>query len=159
MEHQSQRFGDDSKDHPAQPLSDEAAKAQVLDAAKQIVAAARLQGVRAGFDVSSCNDQGDPPYMGSLQVVFDLPPDTNSDAYFQAIASTMTTVGWQLNKRYKFGPTRLDKDGVMAEIAPLAANPGKGRVNLYGECRNMTDHQHDDPSPLMSPPKCCDLSR
>jgi len=83
VEHQSHRFGNDSQHHPVQPLSDDAAKAQVVDAAKQVVSVAQLRGVSAGCDFDSCNDQGDPPYMDSLQVVFDLPPDTNSDAYFQ----------------------------------------------------------------------------
>jgi outer membrane murein-binding lipoprotein Lpp len=147
MEHQPQRAHDNSvHNSPAEhlaPLSDDAAKAQVVDAARQIVAVAHLQGVAAGFAFDSCNDQGDPPYMGSLQLVFDLPADTNSDAYFQKILSAMKTGGWSTNTRYQFGPKRLDKGGVTAEIAPLAGNPGKGRINIYGECRNMTDHHHD----------------
>jgi hypothetical protein len=141
MEHQPQRVHNPA-DHPA-PLSDDAAKTQVVDAARQIVAVAQLQGVAAGFAFDSCNDQGDPPYMGSLQLVFDLPADTGSDAYFQKIASTMKTVGWSTNTRYQFGPITLNKGGITAEIAPLAGNPGKGGIDIYGECRNMTDHHHD----------------
>ncbi|ORB18722.1 hypothetical protein [Mycobacterium noviomagense] len=143
VEHQPHQTSTNSPSHQVQPLSDDAAKAQVVDAARQIVAVAQLQGVRAGFAFDSCNDQGDPPYMGSLQVVYDLPADTNADTYFQHIASTMTHAGWQVNRRYQYGPKTLEKAGVTAEIAPLAANPGKGRVNIYGECRNMTDHHHD----------------
>lgn len=49
-------------DDSAHPLTDDQAMAQVVEPAKQIVAAADLQAVRAGFSFTSCNDQGDPPY-------------------------------------------------------------------------------------------------
>jgi hypothetical protein len=44
--------------------------AQVVEPAKQIVAAADLQGVSGGFSFSSCNNQGDPPYMGKVTMSF-----------------------------------------------------------------------------------------
>ena len=133
----------DSVDHPAHPLSDDDAKAQVINAGREIVAAAHLQGVGAGFEFASCNDQGDPPYMGQLQIVFDLPPDTDPDNYFQTIAAALTNSGWTVNRRFTLGPKRLDKAGVSADIGQLPLHPGKGSIDIYGECRNMTDHHHD----------------
>lgn len=57
-------------DDSAHPLTDDQAMAQVVEPAKQIVAAADLQAVRAGFSFTSCNDQGDPPYQGTVRMAF-----------------------------------------------------------------------------------------
>lgn len=142
MEHQAHKSGTDSPDNSAHPLSDDAAKAQVVDAAKQIVAAARLQGVEAGFDFSSCNDQGDPPYMGEVRVVFDLPPGGQPDADFHKIGTAITGAGWTKDTR-PWATNTFNKGGVTAEMQPLPSNPRKGLIIIYGECRNMTDHHHD----------------
>lgn len=62
-------------DDSAHPLTDDQAMAQVVEPAKQIVAAADLQAVRAGFSFTSCNDQGDPPYQGTVRMAFLLQGD------------------------------------------------------------------------------------
>jgi hypothetical protein len=133
----------DSIDHPAHPLSDDDAKAQVVGPAREIVSVAQLQGMSADFAFTSCNDQGDPPYMGKLEIVFDLPPNTNADQYFQKIIAEMSHAGWTINRRYTLGPKTLDKGNVTADIGPLPLNPAKGLITVTGECRNMTDHHHD----------------
>jgi hypothetical protein len=70
-------------DDSAHPLTDDQAMAQVVELAKQIVAAADLRGVSGGFSFSSCNNQGDPPYMGKVTMSFLLHGDP--DAYFQQV--------------------------------------------------------------------------
>lgn len=79
-------------DDSAHPLTDDQAMAQVVEPAKQIVAAADLQAVRAGFSFTSCNDQGDPPYQGTVRMAFLLQGD--HDAYFQHVRAAMLSHGW-----------------------------------------------------------------
>ena len=145
--HKLHSSGGDSIDHPAHPLSDDATIAQVVEPAKQIVAVAGLQGVRAGFDFVSCNDQGDPPYQGKVVLAFDLPPGANPDEYFKTIAAKLVAVGWTDGSPpgQHLAGTVVNKDGVSASMGPMPWRPGKGSIDLYGECRNMTDHHHDDP--------------
>lgn len=132
-----------SVDDSAHPLTDDQSMAQVVDPAKQIVTAANLQGVSGGFSFASCNDQGDPPYMGKVTMSFLIHGD--SDAYFQQVRAAMTAHGWSdgapPGQQY-FGTT-LNKDGVTANISFVPSDHSYGQINLYGQCRNTTDHHTD----------------
>lgn len=129
-------------DDSAHPLTDDQAMAQVVEPAKQIVAA-DLQAVRAGFSFTSCNDQGDPPYQGTVRMAFLLQGD--HDAYFQHVRAAMLSHGWIDGPppgQYFHGIT-LHKNGVTANMS-LALDHSYGEMILDGECRNTTDHHHDD---------------
>jgi hypothetical protein len=139
-------------DHPANPLSDDQAEAQVVDAAKQITQLVNLPDMYAGFSFESCNDQGDPPYRGVVEMSFKLPVDNRKgypaevdpDAFFNQIAATMVAHGWTDGPPPGLHPNgrAINKNGVMA-IMSWGPNPGWSRIQLYGECRNMTDHHND----------------
>ena len=128
-------------DDSAHPLTDDQAMAQVVEPAKQIVAAADLQGVSGVFLFSSCNNQGDPPYMGKVTMSFLLHGDP--DAYFQQVRAAMH--GWSdgapPGQRY-FGTT-LDKDGVTANMSFVPSDHSYGQNHAVWQCRNTTDHHHD----------------
>jgi hypothetical protein len=137
-------FGHD-RDHPANPLSDEQTKSQVLDPAKQIATIANLQNVSGVFGWESCNDQGDPPYRGRVDMSFDVPAGAELNAYFEQIAATMIGHGWSDGPppgKRPFGRV-IHTDGVMAIIGKSSGTVKDGSVELSGECRNMGDHRHD----------------
>ncbi|ETW26719.1 hypothetical protein MGAST_00490 [Mycobacterium gastri 'Wayne'] len=73
-------------------MTDDQTKAQVIEPAKQLVAAANLQGVSGGFSFASCNDQGDPPYQGTVTITFLIHGEP--DTYFQQIRAAMLSHGW-----------------------------------------------------------------
>ena len=130
-------------DDSAHPLTDDQAMAQVVEPAKQIVAAANLQGVSGGFSFTSCNDQGDPPYMGKVTMSFLL--HGAPDAYFQQVSAAMVAHGWNEGAppgQHYFGTT-LNKDGVTANMGYVPSDHSYGQIMLYGQCRNTTDHHHD----------------
>ncbi|HWF28742.1 MAG TPA: hypothetical protein VG327_10250 [Mycobacterium sp.] len=139
-------------DHPANPLSDDQAEAHVVDAAKQIAQLVPLPDMYAGFAFESCNDQGDPPYRGVVEMSFEPPVDdwkgypteADPDAFFNQIAATMVAHGWTDGPPPGLHPNGrvINKDGVMA-VMSWGPNPGWSRIQLYGECRNMTDHHND----------------
>jgi len=143
---------DHSSDHPASPLSDDQAQAQVVDSAKQLAQLVNLPDVYGGFAFESCNDQGDPPYRGAVDMSFKLPVDdtkgypaeVDSDEFFNQIASTMVAHGWTDGPPPGLHPNGrvINRGGVMA-IMSWGPNPGWSRIQLYGECRNMTDHHND----------------
>ncbi|BBX96782.1 hypothetical protein AWC15_17980 [Mycobacterium lacus] len=137
-------FADD-RDHPAHPLSDEQTRAQVIDPAKQIAKVAGLPDVSGVFGWESCNDQGDPPFRGRVDMSFDVPAGVDHDTYFEQIAKTMVTHGWSAGPptgKHLFG-TVIHKDGVMAIIGKSGGMYKDGSVDLFGECRNMGEHRHD----------------
>ncbi len=137
-------FGHDP-DHPAQPLSNEQTMAQVIEPAKQIAKVAGLQDVSGGFSWESCNDQGDPPYRGRVDMTFVVPTGVDHGAYFEQIAGTMVAKGWSAGApsgQHPFG-TVIHKNGVMAIIGISPFLGADGAVQLFGECRNMNDHRND----------------
>jgi hypothetical protein len=132
-------------DHPANPVSDDATAAQVVESAKQIVSLAGLQTTSAGYLLMSCRNQNDPPYQGAIYLTFTLPVGARPDTYFKTIAATLVTRGWTEDlppNEHTFGKT-VSKDAVTAIIYPHGDDPGLGVLRAYGECRDANDHRKD----------------
>jgi hypothetical protein len=127
------------------PLSDEQAMAQVVEPARHIVRVAGLRDVSGGFFFESCNDQGDPPYRGRLEMSFAMPAGIEPDAYLHRIAVVMVTQGWVDGPPPGKCPLGvvIHTETVMAIIARASAADTRGSVQLCGQCRNMTDHRND----------------
>lgn len=125
----------------AHPMSDEQTMAQVVEPAKQIVAAANLQGVSGAFSYASCNDQGDPPYQGTVTLSFLIHGDP--DAYFQQVRATMLSHGWNDGPPpgQHYHGASLNKDGVAANISFFPSDHAYGQIILDGQCRNMNNHK------------------
>lgn len=135
----------DGPEPPLPPLSDEQAMAQVIEAARQIVQAARLLNVTGGFLFESCNDQGLPPYRGRVEMSFALPEGAEPEAYSQLIAATMVELGWTAGAPPGQRPVGvvIHNDTFMAIIGGTCGSATRGSVQVCGQCRNMTDHRAD----------------
>jgi hypothetical protein len=132
-------------DRPEHPMTDQQTIAQVVDPAKQIAKIAGLQDPSGGFSWESCNDQGEPPYRGRVDMTFAVPPGVDHTAYFQQVANTMVANGWSPGAppgQHLSGAV-IHQNGVMATIGVSPFQGADGAVQLFGECRNMSDHRHD----------------
>lgn len=116
---------------------------QVVEPAKQIAAAADLQSASGGFSFESCNDQGDPPYRGTVTMHFLIQGEP--DAYFEKVQNAMVTAGWNIGAPpgQALHGTALNKNGVIATIGYLPSDHSYGEIAISGECRNTTDHHND----------------
>lgn len=127
--------------------SNEDTMKQVVEPAKQIIALAGLKGVYGGFSFEACNDQGEAPYRGRLEVSFDIPEDVESQTFIKQVADTVLKQGdgWydgaQPGKRM-FG-TVIHTDEVTAVLSPHPVAKEAGALLILGECRNMIDHRND----------------
>jgi hypothetical protein len=125
------------------PLSDDQAKAQVVEPARQIGAIGHLQRASGGYTLISCTNEADPPYQGMVFLRFDLPSDASG--YFKNLAATMIAHGWTEGP----APNRempgkmLSKDGVTAIFNRNSDYLQMGTARIYGECRNVNDHRKD----------------
>jgi len=146
--------GGQDVDNPVNPLSDQQTRDQVIEPAKQIAQYAQLHDPGGRFDYSSCNYQGDPPYRGVVSMSFSLPsgqtdgPQSTADpnTFLQRIAASMVAHGWNDGPPpdwHSYGRV-LNKDGVVAVMTQDPVS-GRGKLQLYGECRNMTNHRLDGP--------------
>lgn len=130
-------------DDSAHPLTDDQAMAQVVEPAKQIVAAADLQAVRAGFSFTSCNDQGDPPYQGTVQDGLSVAGRSRRVLSARPCRHAVARLDRRPPPGQYFHGITLHKNGVTANMS-LALDHSYGEMILDGECRNTTDHHHDD---------------
>jgi len=129
----------------AQALPDDQARGQVVDAAREIARAANLHITYATFEWEWCNDQGEPPYHGRVDMAFEVPAGTDSAAMSKQIAATAARQpGWSPGPPPGLKPFGdvAHKGGVMAIAAP-GNYPERGSVRVFGECRNMNDHRND----------------
>ncbi|MDI3315755.1 MAG: hypothetical protein QJR12_16235 [Mycobacterium sp.] len=135
----------DFLDHPANPVSDAASEAQVVEPAREIVAFARLQTPTAGYLLMSCKNRDDPPYQGAVYLNFRLPTGTSDDTFFRNVMATMLAHGWREGRpptRQPLGGT-LYKDGVTAILYRSSDDATVGIIRLYGQCRNTGNHRND----------------
>jgi len=126
-------------------LSDSDTVKQVVDPAKAIVEVAGLQEVSGGVGFEACNDQGEPPYRGRLEMDFRIPDDTEPKKYFEQIARTVVQqgVGWYDGPppgKNPFG-TVIHTNTVFAVIGQNPVAREDGYVHVFGECRNMAEHK------------------
>ncbi len=128
------------------PLTDEEAKSQVVDSARQIVTVAQLRGVSGGYTFLSCRNEHDQPYQGAVYLNFAL-SDTNAVKRIAEIAAAMVAHGWREAPSLgeHFGG-KLTKDGVTSTFEQNPDDAGFGTMRIYGECRNMADHRNDNPA-------------
>jgi hypothetical protein len=136
-----------SLDHPAQPLTDTQAMAQVMRPAREITTTAQLQAATGGYLLMSCTDLHHPPYQGAVFMNFQLPSAGKNDMllYFRKIADALVANGWTEGlppNQHLLGHT-LTKHGVTAIFYPNPDRASFGIMQLYGECRDMTDHAND----------------
>lgn len=130
---------------PAVPLTDDEARGQVLEPARQFVEAGRLRASSASYLLMSCSGDDQPPYQGTVYLDFDVPTITETPALFRAIAAGMKNRGWDEGlppTRHPGGRT-LAKDGLTAIYYRHPDLPRRGVLKIYGECRTVTDHRFD----------------
>lgn len=129
----------------ATPMTDQQSMDQVVGHARQFVAAGRLRRASGSYILQSCQPDDGPPYQGSVYLNFDLPTITETPAFFRAIARAMNRYGWAdgLPPGHHPGGKVLSKDGATAVYYRHPDVPGRGVLQIYGECRNFADHRHD----------------
>ncbi|BBY83533.1 hypothetical protein H7I53_25960 [Mycolicibacterium pulveris] len=129
----------------AEPLTDDQAAAQVVDAARQIVAAAHLPQPTGGYAYVSCKNTHDPPYQAVLYLNFVMPQDNWQ--YLDDVAAAMAAHGWAPapTTAEHFGH-KLTRNGVTSVLHRQGAGTDVATMRLYGECRNTADHRDDNPA-------------
>lgn len=124
------------------PMTGEQVKRQVLEPARHFVGAGRLESPTASYLLMPCTTEERPPYQGRVYVNFDVPSITETPAYFRAIAEAMKARGWREGlppNRHPGGRT-LARDGVTAVYYRDREVPGRGVLQISGDCRTVTDY-------------------
>lgn len=131
-------------------MTPEESKAQVMDAAREIVTALGLKGISAIFERDSCNDQGEPPFQGVIRLSYDHAPTLDeSQAEVQGMLAVLKQHGWSHRDDFHSHSPNVSKQGVTAIFDPYSPvqNFG-GTVEISGECRDMTTKKDTAPEPI-----------
>ncbi len=131
------------------PMTPEESKAQVVDAARQIVQTLGLQDASATFKRRACNDQAEPPFRGEVRVDYAHPSTFEaSEADVATMLDKLQASGWSSDTDFASHGRVVRKDGVDAEFVPYHPNDTVGGITLYGECRDMTSSDNTMPEPV-----------
>lgn len=134
------------------PFTPEQAKAQVVDAAKEIVSVTNLPIVKGKSRVylDSCNDQGEAPFRGTAVIWYSLAPSlqaaqSDTAAFLQALEKA----GWTVRpNEYGGPPMSAEKNGVTADFE-VQGTPSQGTaargITVRGECRDVTTTKKNRP--------------
>ena len=134
------------------PFTPEQAKAQVVDAANEIVSVTNLPIVKGKSRVylDSCNDQGEAPFRGSATIWYSLAPSlqaaqSDTAAFLQALEKA----GWTVRpNEYGGPPMSAEKNGVTADFE-VQGTPSQGTaargITVRGECRDVTTTKKNRP--------------
>jgi hypothetical protein len=129
-------------DGVSNPITPEQSKAQVIDAAKEIVGLVDLKVLKAVFWRGSCNDQGEPPYRGEMRISHALASSFEvADAEDARMIQQLRSHGWTDAPDFHTHGTALKKNGVVAVISPQNVSTPTRGVELFGECRDMTSEK------------------
>ena len=127
------------------PLTDEQAQLQVLGPAREIAGTGKLKGVSASYLLMSCKNADEPPYQGAIYLNFDVPGVMDTPQYFGSIAAALTAKGWteaMPPSRHPGGRT-FTRNGVTVIYFRNTDQVDRATMQIYGECRNTTDHRRD----------------
>ena len=132
------------------PISPQQARAEVIDAARDIIITLHGEVTEALFSYESCNDQGDPPFRGVVNMAFWMPGVPHDQAVDpQRVISGLVADGWRTDSDFKsHSPTlRKGKINIILTVVP-PPRPGEKfnshvGVDVNGQCRDTYDHRTD----------------
>lgn len=135
----------DALEHPAEPVSDDQSRSQVIQPTKHIVTVTGLHTTSAGYSFMSCKNRDEPPYQGAIYLTFAVPAAMQSDSYLAGVVATLVGRGWTegVSPNNHAFATTLTKDAVTVIVYRHDDDPRLGVLRVYGECRNMHNHRRD----------------
>lgn len=132
------------------PMTPDESKAQVINAAREIVATLGLKTASGHFSRESCNDQAVAPFRGVVGLDYDHAPTLEaSQAQIEQMVATLKQHGWGASGDFHSHSPAVSKRGVTAlfDVFSPVQNAG-GSITIYGECRDMTTKQNALPEPI-----------
>ena len=133
------------KEPPDRTLSDEQTMGEVIESARLFVGAGKLRHPTGSYLLQSCENADEPPYQGSAYITFDVPTITQTPEFFRGIARALRAGGWTegLPDNRHPGGKALARQGMTAYYYRHPDIPGRGVLQIYGECGNVGDHRGD----------------
>jgi hypothetical protein len=142
-------------DGVSNPISPQAARKEVVDAAHEVMRSLKLQDkdlLQAQFRYEACSDDGKGPFRGKVSLSFWIPGDTDRShrADPALVLGPLRQQGWGADSDFHSHDSgALKKNGVVLSTfmtVPPDTGPmenGHAMMDVLGECRDTTDHSND----------------
>ncbi len=130
---------------PSSPLTPEQSRAQVLEAAREIVAGLDVPVLEAYFWRSGCGDRGGPPFRGEIRIAYPrAAPEADPAAELDAMIERLADSGWHPDPDFRSHSPAVSRDGVV--VVFRKQTPGIAVRNIYvvGQCRDVAPERHGD---------------
>ncbi|MCL2781086.1 MAG: hypothetical protein FWD74_06290 [Actinomycetia bacterium] len=117
--------------------------ADTLATARQIVNSTGVKIRVANYGLDSCNDQGDPPYQGTVVATFDRPMDqARALAVAERYQQQLIKSGWSPEGAgVSHSTVSLTKSGYLLQLdavwLPAEGIDPIGAFNLFGPCEQI----------------------
>jgi hypothetical protein len=132
------------------PISPQQARAEVIDAARDIRGILHGDVAEASFWYEPCNDQGEPPFRGAVQLLLWLPGVSHDKAVDpQQVIQTLTAHGWSTDSDFISHAPTLRKGAINIILTvpppptPDESNGAHVVAKVDGQCRDTFDHRTD----------------
>jgi hypothetical protein len=132
------------------PLTPQGARAQVIDAARDIVTILHAEIAEATFSYESCNDQGDPPFRGAVTLRLWMPGTPHDQAVDpKTVIQSLTSHGWSTNSDFHSHSPAVRKNNIDTIVTVIHQPPPGQKIGAHvvaqvdGECRDTVDHRTD----------------
>jgi hypothetical protein len=132
------------------PITSEQARAEAVDAARDITTILHAEIAEATFSYESCNDQGDPPFRGTVSLRLWMPGIAhNQAADSKTVIQSLTAHGWSANPDAVSHSPVLRKNNIDTTITVTHPPPPGETLGAHvvaqvdGECRDTFDHRTD----------------
>lgn len=132
------------------PISPEQARSEVIDAARDITAILHAEVAEAKFRYESCNDQGEAPFRGVVQLILWLrgtPHNQTVDP--DQVLRPLIANGWSTDSEFVSHSPTLQR-GPINIIVDVTPTPPAGKtigghvgIGVNGQCRDTFDHRTD----------------
>jgi hypothetical protein len=130
-------------------MTPEQSRAQVVDAAREVLRILRLKGLNPVFYRESCNDQQEAPFRATVRLDYDHAPTLDgSRAEIQRMVATLKEHGWSGGGDLHTHSPSVTKNGVTAVFDAYSPNDSLGGAYFYGECRDMTTKERTTGVPI-----------
>ncbi|BBY28131.1 hypothetical protein [Mycolicibacterium sediminis] len=121
------------------PITPEQSKAQVIDAAKEVVSTLGIEAIRPAFWHASCNDQGEAPFRGQMRIGYPQAGSFEaSDAEIASMVQRLESNGWSKAPDFLTHGTALQKNGIVAVFSPQNVSVPTRSLEFFGECSDVT---------------------
>ncbi|MGV0746135.1 hypothetical protein [Mycolicibacterium sp. XJ870] len=132
-------------DGDSNPMTPEESKAQVVDAARDIARTLQIPGMTANFRHTSCNDQGEAPFRGTVEMFYPLAEDLQqADAERADMMRRLQADGWTTDPDFKSHGNALTKNGVTAIFYSQNVSTPVRNISVLGECRDVTTTENGE---------------